>query len=152
MDCNIKNYKTLLNSNNPIHCLHKNFKLPFTNMKIKYTTTKEMKEVIKLLKSKNCHEYDEISMKILQVSTDCIISPGVFPSRLKFSSIKLFYKKGDRTNIKNFRPVSLLTSFPKVLEKVIYTRLHQHINKIIYYQPKNMASEIIPQLKKSSTN
>jgi hypothetical protein len=49
------------------------------------------------------------------------------PSRLTFSSIKPFYKEGDRTNITNFRPVSLLTSFSKVLEKVIYTRLYQHI-------------------------
>jgi hypothetical protein len=27
----------------------------------------------------------------------------------------------------NYRPVSLLTSFSKVFEKVIYARLHQHI-------------------------
>jgi len=32
-------------------------------------------------------------------------------------------------NITNFRPVSLLTSFPKILEKVIYTRIYQHINQ-----------------------
>jgi len=66
MDCKIKNHRTSLNSNNPIHCLHKNFKLPFTNMKIKYTT-KEIKEIMKSLKSKNSHEYDKISMEILQV-------------------------------------------------------------------------------------
>jgi hypothetical protein len=65
MDCNIKNYKTSLNSNNPIHCLHKNFKLTFTNIKIKYTTTKEIKEIIKSLKSKNSHGYDKIPIKIL---------------------------------------------------------------------------------------
>jgi len=79
-------------------------KFPFTNIKIKYTTTKEIKEIIKSLKSKNSHGYDKIPMKILQVSTPCIISPltyicnkslssGIFPSRLKFSSIKPFYKK-----------------------------------------------------------
>ena len=32
-------------------------------------------------------------------------------------------------NITNFRPFSLLTSFSKVLEKVMYTRLYQHINQ-----------------------
>jgi len=32
-------------------------------------------------------------------------------------------------NITNFRPVSLLTSLSKVLEKFIYTRLYQHINQ-----------------------
>ena len=32
-------------------------------------------------------------------------------------------------DITNFRPISLFTSFSKILEKVIYTRLHQHINQ-----------------------
>jgi len=33
-------------------------------------------------------------------------------------------------HITNFRPTSLLTSFPKILEKsYIYSRLYQHINK-----------------------
>jgi hypothetical protein len=28
----------------------------------------------------------------------------------------------------NYRPVSLLTAFSKVFEKVIYARLYQHLN------------------------
>jgi hypothetical protein len=39
------------------------------------------------------------------------------------------HNKGDRTDINNFRPVSLLTSFTKILGKVIYTRLYQHMNQ-----------------------
>jgi hypothetical protein len=49
----IKNYKTSLNCNNPIHCLHKNFKLPCSNMQLRYTTPKEIEKIIKSLKSKN---------------------------------------------------------------------------------------------------
>jgi len=43
---NIKNDKTSLNCNNPIHCLHKIFKLPCSNMKLKYTTPKEIEKMI----------------------------------------------------------------------------------------------------------
>jgi len=43
--------------------------------------------------------------------------------------IKPLHKNGDKTNITNFRPICLLTSFSKILEKVIYTRLYQHINQ-----------------------
>jgi len=43
--------------------------------------------------------------------------------------MKPLHKKGDRTDITNFRPISLLISFSKILEKVIYTRLYQHINQ-----------------------
>ena len=32
-------------------------------------------------------------------------------------------------DITNFRPISLLTYFSKILEKVIYTRLFQHMNQ-----------------------
>ena len=38
---NIKNDKTALNCNSPIHCPHKNLKLPCSNMKLKYTTHKD---------------------------------------------------------------------------------------------------------------
>ena len=38
---NIKNYKTSLNCNNPIYCLHKNFKLPCSHMNLKYTNPKK---------------------------------------------------------------------------------------------------------------
>jgi hypothetical protein len=41
--------------------------------------------------------------------------------------MKLLFKNGDRTNMTNYRPVPLLTSFSKIFEKVIYARLHQHI-------------------------
>jgi hypothetical protein len=36
-------------------------------------------------------------------------------------------KKGDKENVANYRPISLLTSFSKVLEKIIYDRLLKHI-------------------------
>jgi len=72
---NIKNDKTLLYCYNPIHCLHKNFKLPCSNMKLKYTTPKEIEKIIKSLKSKNSHAYDGTPMKILKVSTPFITSP-----------------------------------------------------------------------------
>ena len=52
-----------------------------------------------------------------------MLSSGTFPARLKFAEIKPIYKKGDKSKISNYRPVSLLTSFSKVFEKIIYNRL-----------------------------
>ena len=74
-------------------------------MKLKYTT-KEIEKIIKSLKSKNSYGYDEIPLKILEESKPFFISPltdicnkslswGIFLSWLKFSEIKLLYKKGD---------------------------------------------------------
>ena len=111
---NIKNGKTSLYCSNPIHCLHKNFKLPCSNMKLKYTTPKEIEKIIISLKSKSSHGYDGIPIKILKVSTPFITSPltyicntslsaGIFPSQLIFSEIRPLRKNGDRTDITKFR-------------------------------------------------
>jgi fructose-1,6-bisphosphatase/inositol monophosphatase family enzyme len=56
------------------------------------------------------------------------VRSGTFPTRLKYSIVKPLFKKGDRENMVNYRPISLLTSFSKVFEKIIYGRLLQHIN------------------------
>jgi hypothetical protein len=57
-----------------------------------------------------------------------MLSSGIFPMRLKFSEIKRIFKNGDKNYTSNYRPISLLTSFSKIFEKVIYKRLYQHIN------------------------
>jgi Notch-like protein len=56
------------------------------------------------------------------------IRSGTFPAHLKYSIAKPLFKKSDRENVTNYTPISLLTSFSKVFEKVIYERLLQHIN------------------------
>jgi hypothetical protein len=97
-----------------------------------------MKDIINSLKHKNSYGYDEISMKILKLSMPFIISPliyicnrslstGIFPSWLKYSQVHLIYKKGERSEMSNYRPISVLTLFSKIFEKVIFNRLYTHI-------------------------
>ena len=103
-----------------------------------YASTYEIEKIIKSLKSKNSGGYDEISTRILKLSAKYIISllphicnailnTGIFPDSLKYAIIKLIFKKGDDQDITNYRPISLLTSFPKVIEKLIYARLLDHV-------------------------
>jgi hypothetical protein len=47
---------------------------------------------------------------------------------LKFAEIKPLYKKGEMANTSTHRPISLLTYFSKIFEKIIYTRLIRHLN------------------------
>jgi len=39
------------------------------------------------------------------------------------------FEKGDKTKFANNRPISLLTSFSKIIEKIIYKRLYRHLKE-----------------------
>jgi hypothetical protein len=56
-----------------------------------------------------------------------ILNTGIFPERLKFALVKPVFKKGKSDEISNCRPISLLTSFSKIIEKLVYTRIITHI-------------------------
>jgi len=111
----------------------------FPSLKLKFVSSKEIEVTTHSLKPTDSHEYDEISIQILKVSSLYISSPltylcnwmlssGIFPSRLKFSEIKPLFKKGDKSSISYYRPVSILTSFSKIIEKIICTRIIEHVN------------------------
>ena len=57
-----------------------------------------------------------------------MLAQGNYPERLKFSLIKPIYKSGDKSSPSNYRPISLLPTFSKIFEKVIYNRIFDHLN------------------------
>jgi hypothetical protein len=48
---------------------------------------------------------------------------GIFPSQLKIAKIVPIYKGGDKNSPDNYRPISLLPNFSKVIEKIMCNRL-----------------------------
>jgi Notch-like protein len=92
-------------------------------------TNKEVKDIVKSLKWKYSYGYDEIPQHILKISLPFNLAPltymcnkllslGVFRTRLNYSQLNPIFKS-DRTDMANYRPISLLTSFSKIFEKVI---------------------------------
>ena len=55
------------------------------------------------------------------------LSSSVLPERLKYAIIKPVYKKADKLLTTKYSPISLLISFSKIFEKLIYSRLYTHI-------------------------
>ena len=123
-----------------IHYLFGSYQQSFSTINLKAVTKKEILEIIKRLKWKSAPGYDEIPNWIVKLSFPFISSPliylcnrmlvlGSFPSRLKYSQVLPLFKKGSKKEKSNYRPVSVLTAFSKIFEKVIFNRLLSHSNE-----------------------
>ena len=54
---------------------------------------------------------------------------GCFPEILKMVKVIPIYKEDDAANPNNYRPISLLSLFNKLLEKLMYNRLDSFLHK-----------------------
>ena len=91
---------------------------------------------------------DNIGPKLIKEVTEILIDPlvhifnlslttGVVPDKLKVAKITPVFKKGDPQLPSNYRPISLLTVFSKLLEKIMHKRLYSYLNsnnKLCQYQ------------------
>lgn len=63
-----------------------------------------------------------ISRAFLAMANECL-STGVFPPSIATGLITLIYKKGDRDNPENYRPISLLNTSYKLISRMLTARL-----------------------------
>ena len=59
---------------------------------------------------------------------DCF-SKGVHPNCLKIAEVIPIFKKDDRWEASNYRPILILSQFDKILEKLIYSRIINFVEK-----------------------
>lgn len=114
---------------------------PFKNsFVLTETDPKEVNSLIMSLKNNCAVGWDKISNRLLKEFRGILVPPltylfnqcfrvGVFPTALKRSVIVPVYKAGERDRISNYRPISLLSSVSKILEKLINTRLINYLEK-----------------------
>ncbi len=106
---------------------------------VKPVSENEIVQITKAFPSGKAMGYDNIPMSVIKLSIDLISKPlthiinlsllnGVVPFQMKIAKIIPLYKANDKTVFTNYRPVSILPAFSKILEKVFYNRLLSHIN------------------------
>jgi len=104
------------------------------------TTWEEVSQVIHDLKNKSSSGLDEYSAKVVKHCAVELIPPlvsiinksfslGQFPSKLKVSKVYPKHKKGPKTDPKNYRPISLISTFSKIIEKIVLKRLMLHLTQ-----------------------
>ena len=66
------------------------------------------------------------SHRLTIIFNNCIRN-GRFPDILKYADITSVFKKGDTTDRRNYRPISTLSNFSKIFEKLIYNQVNSYM-------------------------
>ena len=109
-------------------------------------TPDDISSIVKKLKPKSSHGEDGISTNLLTKTIDTILNPithiinltfetGIFPTDLKCAKVIPIHKSGDPCLLNNYRPISLLSSFSKILERTMYNKITKFLdaNHILYH-------------------
>ena len=70
-----------------------------------------------------------IISQTLSILINKSIEFGTYPSKLKLAKVIPIYKSGDESDPSNHRPISLLSIFNRIFEKIMYNRLKLFIEK-----------------------
>jgi hypothetical protein len=103
-------------------------------------TEKEIIQMAHSIENKNSAGADGVPDKIIKFSIPFIskilvylcnisLTEGSFPKRLKVSKVIPLQKKGNVNDVTNFRPISLLSGFSKIFEKVMLQRVINFLDK-----------------------
>lgn len=110
------------------------------SMYLKPCHSEEVVKIIKSLKNTMAVGFDNIPTKVVKICAHVIapimqflinlsFTEGRFPDRLKQSIVRPLHKKGDKRNMNNYRPITLVPIFSKIFEKVMHCRLACYLDK-----------------------
>ena len=100
-------------------------------------TNENVKQCIMSLKNKKCGLNDfpvkvlkQISPVIVPILTYLVnlsVTNGIFPDCLKMSRVVPLFKGGDSALMSNYRPISILNIFSKILERLVHKQLYNYL-------------------------
>ena len=109
-------------------------------MLLSETDAKEIFSMVKKFSNKSSLDCNDISMPIIKEIIPFVVNPftyicylsfygGDFPNSMKIAKALPAHKNSAKNEFNNYRPISLLPQFSKILEKLFYLRMEKFINK-----------------------
>ena len=71
------------------------------------------------------------------------LSTGIFPDKLKIAKVSPIFKNGEKDLFTNYRPISVLPCFSKILECIMYDRLIVILLKIKYFLKNSLLLDLV---------
>ena len=116
---------------------------------VKAISMNEFKEACYSLKTNKSPGHDDICFNVikqcfgelngpLKLLFDLSLSSGIFPDNLKIAKITPIFKSGDTEYLGNYRPISVLPCFSKILERIMYNRVYNFLKRKIFYMKNNL--------------
>lgn len=111
-----------------------------SNFEFISVTKEQVTKVIDNLKPKTSRGKDNMSNKLLKevkneisesltVIINQCFSTGVFPNSLKIAKVVPLHKKNENYLFDNYRPVSILSSISKVIEKIMHNQIYNYLKE-----------------------
>ena len=109
-------------------------------------THSEIEDIIISLKNGKSTGPFRIPVKLLKLVKSNISRPlacifnesitlGIFPDKFKRAKVIPIHKKGAHTDPSNYRPISLLSVFGKLFEKLMFKRLYEYLDNLNIFYP-----------------
>ena len=73
----------------------------------------------------------DICSTVLRKLINSAIKGCVFPNKLKVADITPIFKKGNATDVKNYRPISVLPPISKIFEKLLYMQMSTYFEQFL---------------------
>ena len=126
------------NPNTDITTYLKNVRTNSKSIFLTPVTAVELERIIVKLKPKLSSGLDDINNKIIKELNEFIVPPlavifnnslieGIFPKRMKEAKVVPLFKSKERDLATNYRPISLLLTLSKLLEKLMYSRVYNFL-------------------------
>ena len=95
-------------------------------------------KTIRSLNPNGAHGWNDISIRMIKLCDDALLLPlklifqnclsqGIFPEMWKNANVVPVHKKNHKNLKQNYRPISLLPIFGKILEKLVFDTLYRHL-------------------------
>ena len=120
-------------------------KKAYKSSQLDLVTSNFVKIQLQNLKTNKAIGLDKISARLLKDSAD-IIAPslqalingsfleGKFPNNWKSAKIVASFKSGDKNNCGNYRPISILPSISKIIERAVHQQFYKflQVNNLLF--------------------